>query len=852
MATGLGKPNVPPDIDGIELTEGYEDLPEDGEAFEGKAVAVFGMGNAAFETADAVGMYSNYIHMYTGRKRRSDKGEPSGKSTEQEFTSWESRYVGNLRAINAGMLDAYLLKSLDGIAVSLYAEGMIIRRCGFKALATNHNSSVDADASQIKSGYGQKLCMFITAMPYESPQENAEMDCPVLKTVSLGRFSPFDAWAVKAVASLPTVYDPTTGCLQVGRVYAEQQNNRRVGSGLPVVASGGTDNEGKPLGIRPGDLTSDTYSVHISVSMLDYDGNSTVDLLHELARRSGSPYPFMYDRIVRCLGWGTDLSPYSNLDPDEDLTVKPMLNQGKYPFLDAEYQSVNVKGMYFAGTVAHGKDHKRSAGGFIHGFRYTTRLLFRMLEHKYQPAAAAAEDTGTSWSGSQYNPYINLLDWDGASHGVRSDGCNPGDWDTPIEASTNCAPDPDQHAYRATSGTGFVDLLNRIFARINTASGPYQMVAVLGDGIVFECDGAEVAENTNITGEYYEEVSSEYFHDRFDGLPRLFWSFAYQRQAQKLDVSLNEGTNFEVHFSWYPGTCAPDEPKTNLGSPGTSREKERVALLETYTTNWNLINHRIRVGRWLHTKLAGLVATAEDDVIGGGGAAAAAAAVPSAAVCNPDNVREVLVGCVKKDPALDACINDATKDDCKCLEDPAFLLCADGCASNIMRVLCPELEWQGMITEGGGAVDGGACEADGTCGGEATATAGAATAATAVAAEEAAPPRAKFAFEHNLRPQEAYQFLETAPGMRVDLNIMNLMDTTILLFRSKEFGTAPEPMVLLRPKEIIKIQSTELEAWTAHEMSDEAIATGSDEFGMLIRSWVVDVADGIVQDILCG
>ena len=28
--------------------------------------------------------------------------------------AWESRYVGNLRALNAALLDAYLLKSLDG------------------------------------------------------------------------------------------------------------------------------------------------------------------------------------------------------------------------------------------------------------------------------------------------------------------------------------------------------------------------------------------------------------------------------------------------------------------------------------------------------------------------------------------------------------------------------------------------------------------------------------------------------------------------------------------------------------------------------------------------------------------
>ena len=36
-----------------------------------------------------------------------------------------------------------------------------------------------------------------------------------------------------------------------------------------------------------------------------------------------------------------------------------------------------------AGTATHSIDYRRSAGGFIHGFRYTTRSLFRHLEWKY-------------------------------------------------------------------------------------------------------------------------------------------------------------------------------------------------------------------------------------------------------------------------------------------------------------------------------------------------------------------------------------------------------------------------------------------------------------------------------------
>lgn len=54
----------------------------------------------------------------------------------------------------------------------------------------------------------------------------------------------------------------------------------------------------------------------------------------------------------------------------------------KYPDITSEYESVNVPGLYFAGTVAHGPDWRQAAGGFIHGFRYTAKALARILNSK--------------------------------------------------------------------------------------------------------------------------------------------------------------------------------------------------------------------------------------------------------------------------------------------------------------------------------------------------------------------------------------------------------------------------------------------------------------------------------------
>lgn len=43
----------------------------------------------------------------------------------------------------------------------------------------------------------------------------------------------------------------------------------------------------------------------------------------------------------------------------------------KYPVISDDFQSTDTDGIYFAGTNTHSLDFRESAGGFIHGFRYT-------------------------------------------------------------------------------------------------------------------------------------------------------------------------------------------------------------------------------------------------------------------------------------------------------------------------------------------------------------------------------------------------------------------------------------------------------------------------------------------------
>ena len=46
----------------------------------------------------------------------------------------------------------------------------------------------------------------------------------------------------------------------------------------------------------------------------------------------------------------------------------------KYMQIGWDYETVSMPGLYIAGTAAHSLDWRKSAGGFIHGFRYTGEI----------------------------------------------------------------------------------------------------------------------------------------------------------------------------------------------------------------------------------------------------------------------------------------------------------------------------------------------------------------------------------------------------------------------------------------------------------------------------------------------
>lgn len=84
-----------------------------------------------------------------------------------------------------------------------------------------------------------------------------------------------------------------------------------------------------------------------------------------------------YDRVLACTGFAFDASVF-------DDTCRPALAiGGRFPAQTDEWESVDVPGLFFAGTLSQQRDFKHSTNGFVHGFRYGVRALHRILERRY-------------------------------------------------------------------------------------------------------------------------------------------------------------------------------------------------------------------------------------------------------------------------------------------------------------------------------------------------------------------------------------------------------------------------------------------------------------------------------------
>ena len=279
-----------------------------------------------------------------------------------------------------------------------------------------------------------------------------------------------------------------------------------------------------------------------------------VDDFAKFGQLTGGPYPLTYDHVIFCLGWNQDLSMY-----DED--TKPLMQpNNRFAVMDDEYQSINVPGLYFAGALSHGKDFKRSAGGFIHGFRYTARALYDILMAKYED---------TPWPSTMY-------EFNKSSEDART-----------------------------------VDTLADMFiSQIDEAAAPYQMISTIAHGVVFECDQWPEGSTTpsKITAKYVKDIPWDHFNIRYRNYSRVAWTFSYDGQRRLLSDTIAEGTRHEVHIWEFDGPCDPayrQDPAAAMAL--TVPSKNVIVLDEQLHVEWNTPFNRAAILQMFRQRLIGMM-----------------------------------------------------------------------------------------------------------------------------------------------------------------------------------------------------------------------------------------------------
>jgi thioredoxin reductase len=123
-------------------------------------------------------------------------------------------------------------------------------------------------------------------------------------------------------------------------------------------------------------LKSQNAILDCTVEKIEREGGELVVSVR-YTRAHGETEELRYDRVIVCTGFRFDSTIFA-----EGCRPDLVLNN-RFPAQTSEWESVNVPGLYFAGTLMQANDFQKSASGFIHGFRYNVRSLFRMLEKKH-------------------------------------------------------------------------------------------------------------------------------------------------------------------------------------------------------------------------------------------------------------------------------------------------------------------------------------------------------------------------------------------------------------------------------------------------------------------------------------
>lgn len=235
-----------------------------------------------------------------------------------------------------------------------------------------------------------------------------------------------------------------------------------------------------------------------------------------------------YDRVIRCLGFRFNFSIFdSSACPPNSENAR-----GRLPGVTAWYEGKNTPGLFVLGTAAHSRDYRSSAGGFVHGFRYTVRAVHRVLENRYH---------GNLW------PSTKLL---------------------------------------------MTQLQSWILKRVGEASGPYQMFEMLGDIVLLQGTHCEYVEEFPLQA--LPQFSSVSGHEVSSGLLIIVMQYGKKkidylgRGRAETDWTRAWRSNF-LHPVIYYYEKLPTEEEMKLRPHGwpLPRPKAIHHMVEDFLTEWD-------------------------------------------------------------------------------------------------------------------------------------------------------------------------------------------------------------------------------------------------------------------------
>jgi hypothetical protein len=500
MAHGLGVPHQPTDSYQRlnEFAVGYEDLaPWNSKEFTDKRILILGNGNAAFETADAIRNEAAEISIF-------------GRQSEPHLAG-RTHYVGHVRVHRTHSMESVNLKSLDETWSWAFPERVVILKCGENGAPeqpwiTKHQRRYrELDGLEViadhDGGFRDKspVCMFELDFPELSRSDVNTDEFKHRKTdltddnyawsngdnwVTLGKNDPNNPAMVKLLQDFGDVISVRPAPKALKRQYKNlAQSYAVIGSADESLAPTTLWDQAENVTVLSGRLqhvielseTSAEFRALLPALLLSTKGITAI------SARFRRPF----DGIVRCFGWNMDRGIF---DPSIPIEMHEKASN-KYPSIDHHFESTSAEGLFFLGANAHGLDKFKfgSAGGFIHGYRYSAKAMYNMFKARFENAPVwNGQSVEYKWSSPHNPPVAESLEQMQA------------EWPT---------------------------VWRQLMRRMNEASGPYQMSCMsFVDVILLDAESKRMS--------YMEDVPHDVAMLDFAQKDRVIWGYRYGKVNQ--------------------------------------------------------------------------------------------------------------------------------------------------------------------------------------------------------------------------------------------------------------------------------------------------------------------------------